>query len=96
MSATGSSRAHTNWKRAIEKTQMQIKVIKAFQAPAGSRSSMSSINSSHIVYRNSSGPVRRQSSFVSTIRGGRTSASDIISLQILDANVARVKAQGRE
>jgi hypothetical protein len=96
MSATGSSRAHTNWKRAIEKTQLQIKVIRAFQVPAASRSSMSSINSSHIVYRDSSGPVRRQSSFVSTIRGGRTHASDYISLQVLDANEARDKAHGRE
>lgn len=86
-----SSRAHSNWKRAIEKTQMQMKVIKAFQVPQSARTSLSS-NTSPAVYRSTSGMIHRESSFVSTIRGGRTNASDYISLQVLDANEVRDKA----
>jgi hypothetical protein len=95
VNTTDDKRAQSNWKRAIEKTQMQIKVIRAFQIPAEARSSISSLNS-QIIYRNSPGASRRESSFVSTIRGGRTNAADYIAMQVVDANDARDKAQGRE
>ena len=84
------TRALTNWQRAIGKTKMQIKVMKAFEIPSSPRSSLSAL-ASPVSYRNSS-RIAKKESFVSTIRGGRTSASDYISLQILDANDAVAKA----
>ena len=90
---TQSSRAQNNWKRAIGKTQMQMKVINAFQIPASNRNSVSSLNSG-VVYRRASGNIPRESSFVSTIRGGRSNAADYISLQVVDANEARDRSRG--
>jgi hypothetical protein len=90
-----SVRARKRWKKAIDKTQLQIKVLKAFREPASpyASASRSSVASSSRLARSFNASERQGSfSVVSAVRGGRANASDYISLQVIDPSEARSKA----
>ena len=104
-------RVQSLWKQVIGKTQMQVRVIKAFRDPHETSSSPRIIRSLNqgkssnpyksresVARTNSSQPPSssgaenstvRSGGIVDFVRGGRTKASDYVSLQIVDVNSAR-------
>ena len=91
-------RAQTNWKKAIDKTQLQIRVIKAFREPGAGNKGRTSVSGSGSSMMDTSDRMSKSGhafSMVNAVRGGRTTASDYIALQILDPNEARSKAMNK-